>query len=82
MRSPSFITIAVAAAIGCSILGCARSYYRKSADREVERLIAEKAADPRWALPHHTVESPADSRLFDPADPDHPPMPPDDPASH
>lgn len=79
---PSFITIAVAAAIGCSIVGCARSYYRKSADREVERLIAEKAADPRWPLPHSSIDAPADSRLFDPADPDHPPMPPDDPASH
>ena len=82
-RRPQFlITAAIAAGIGCSILGCARSYYRKSADHEAERLIAEKADNPRWPLPVPSIEAPADSRLFDPANPDHPPMPPDDPASH
>lgn len=65
-----------------SIAGCTRAYYRKSADREVNRLISEKAADPRWAVAPPAVQAPADSRLFDPGDPDHPPMPQDDPESH
>ncbi len=62
--------------------GCARSYYRKSADREVQRLIAEKARDPRWALGDTGIVPGPESRLFDPSDPDHPPMPEDDPASN
>jgi outer membrane protein TolC len=81
LRSPSLLTLAVAAAIGCSVVGCARSYYRRSADREVHRLIDEKAADPRWALTLPTIQPPEDSRLFEPNDLDHPPLPPDDPAS-
>ncbi len=70
------------ALLAASIAGCTRAYYRKSADREVNRLISDKADDPRWALTLPSVQAPEDSRLFDPGDPDHPPMPPDDPASH
>ena len=66
----------------CGVAGCARSYYRKSADRQAQRLISEKAMDPRWALQNTAIEPGQDSRLFDPNDPDHPPMPEDDPASH
>lgn len=70
----------------CGLLGllaaCGRSYYREAADEEVRRLVAEKSNDPRWALEEFTIDMDPHSRYFDPADPDHPPMPPDDPASH
>lgn len=89
MTRPSFVCRQRAAAWGAglvlvaaSIAGCTRAYYRKSADREVNRLISEKAADPRWAIKAPLIQAPGDSRLFDPGDPDHPPMPADDPESH
>jgi len=56
--------------------------YRRSADREAQRLIAEKARDPRWAVQDTAVVPGPDSRMFDPNAIDHPPMPEDDPASH
>jgi outer membrane protein TolC len=45
-------------------------------------LVGEKSNDPRWALPGYTIEMDPHSRYYDPCDPDRPPMPPDDPASH
>jgi hypothetical protein len=81
-RRPTAFWSVTIVLLAASIAGCTRAYYRKSADREVNRLISEKSADPRWALTLPTIAPPEDSRLFDPGDPDHPPMPPDDPASH
>jgi outer membrane protein TolC len=69
----------------CALLlvpACSNTYYRKAADEEVARLIAEKSNDPRWNLPGFTIDVDPRSRYYDPTDPDHPPMPPDDPASH
>lgn len=62
--------------------GCARSVYRHSADREVYRSIDQKAdrlgaSGDKWRL-----DRGEDSRLFDPTNPDHPPMPEDDPIAH
>jgi hypothetical protein len=48
----------------------------------VYRLIGEKASDRRWAITKPSIQPPPDSRLFDPGDPDHPPLPQDDPMSH
>lgn len=61
--------------------GCSRSFYRTAADREAYGAINERNCDPRWALPHIDVYPPPGSRLYDPFDPDHPPLPPDDPAA-
>ena len=68
----------------CASVGCVRSFYRKSADHEVSRAIAEKAEKLNAPdLPQQTnVVASAESRLFDAFDPDHPPMPPDDPLAH
>lgn len=82
LHSRAVITLAGSAAIGCSILGCSRAYYRKAADREVHGLISKDAEDPRWAVDLPTITAPPDSRLFDPDNPDYPAMPTDDPASH
>ena len=58
--------------------GCSRAWYRDQADCEVAEVVAEKADS---AEPLSIARGP-ESRLYDPTDPDHPPLPPDDPASH
>lgn len=63
--------------------GCQRrTYYRRQADQEVGGIVAEKQTDPRWAMPGFSIEYDPRSRYFDAYNPDRPPMPPDDPASH
>ena len=62
--------------------GCSRQHYRLQADREVDALIEEKSNDPRWAVDNFSIEMNPRSRYYDDYDPDKPPMPPDDPASH
>ena len=65
-----------------TISGCHRSYYRRQADVEVNRLIAEKTLDPRWNSIKGDIEIDSRSRMHDPFSQDHPPIPTDDPASH
>jgi hypothetical protein len=62
--------------------GCHRSYYRKQADAEAYALIREKANNPHWRLDRYGIDIDPRSRMFDPFDPDAPPMPEDDPTSH
>ena len=63
--------------------GCARSVYRQQADHEAYDLIKLQAqrldqpANENW-----NVDRGEDSRLHDAENPDHPPMPEDDPVSH
>ena len=67
----------------CVLTGCNRAYYRRQADREVAHLVAEKSLNnPQWAIPHFNIEIDPRSRYFEPYNPDCPPMPQDDPASH
>ena len=65
-----------------TISGCHRSYYRRQADAEVNRLVAEKTLDPRWNSIKGDIEIDSRSRMYDPFSKDHPPIPTDDPASH
>ena len=62
--------------------GCSRTEHRIQADREAYDAIAERNDDPRWRTADYSIEIDPRSRYFDPCDPDHPPMPQDDPASH
>ncbi|MCE9606847.1 MAG: TolC family protein [Planctomycetia bacterium] len=62
--------------------GCTRTYYRQQADREVTHILDQKNMPGRWGLPNFRLEYDPRSRYFDPTNPDHPPMPPDDPNSH
>ncbi len=62
--------------------GCHRGYYRRQADNEAKRLVSEKNTDPRWNYADGSVEIDPQSRMFDPFSQDHPPVPPDDAASH
>ncbi len=61
--------------------GCHRSFYRRQADTDANRLIQEKSLDPHWSLPNYTIEVDPRSRMFDPFSLDHPPMPNDDPSA-
>ncbi len=67
-----------------TLSGCKRSraQYRAQSDQEVYNTIAERNVDPRWQTPDRGIEIDPRSRYFDPCDPDRPPMPQDDPASH
>jgi outer membrane protein TolC len=62
--------------------GCSQSEYRLQADREAYSTISERNGDPRWAATDLGIDLDPRSRYFDAYDPDHSPMPNDDPASH
>lgn len=68
------VTLVVAA-------GCTRSFFRERSDRDVEGLLEEKSADPRWAVQNWHVYPDPRARFADLDDPDHPKKPPDDPAA-
>jgi outer membrane protein TolC len=63
--------------------GCQRAYYRERADHEAYRIIDEKVID-SGQDPQELLRITIDrrSRMFNPFDPDRPPMPVDDPHSH
>ena len=62
--------------------GCTRAFYRVRADDDAYFLVHQKTCDPRWPLDGYTIQVSPESRMFDPFNPDYPPMPPDDPAAH
>ncbi len=74
-------TLTIAASL-VQTSACHRGYYRRQADTEATKLISEKANDPHWDLPDRTIDVDPRSRMAHPFSSDHPPMPPDDPASH
>ncbi|HEV3081144.1 MAG TPA: hypothetical protein VGY66_15300, partial [Gemmataceae bacterium] len=67
--------------LGTAGSGCTRPFYRKRADAEVNQVLAEKDRYPNWAIEQYHVYPDPRARFADPTDPDHPPMPPDDPAA-
>jgi len=81
MRLQGAVWLAVSMSV-LLVAGCRPSFYRRQADLEAYQLIGEKAQDPRWSLADYSVDPDPSSRIFDPFDPDHEPMPPDDPESH
>ena len=71
--------VATIALAGClAAVGCSRAWYRQQADEEVGQVLAEKGG----YLDNGLVDPRPESRLADVYDPDCPPIPPDDPASH
>lgn len=65
----------------CSLTGCSREFYARSADKEVYDAIAERNVGP-WTVPPPQVEPPPQSRIFVPGREVAPPQPPDDPMAH
>ncbi len=72
----------VAVAFSCTLASCHRGYYRRQADRDAQSLVEQKATDPRWDSATGSIAIDPYSRMFNPFSSDHPPLPPDDPASH
>jgi hypothetical protein len=69
------------AGVLAALPGCTRRFYRLRADKEVDAALAEKDKYPAWKIDaYHAYPDPR-ARFADPTDPDHPPMPPDDPAA-
>jgi outer membrane protein TolC len=62
--------------------GCSRKFWREQADHDSYELIAEKMSDPAWTAPRMDITPDPRSRFFDPFDPDHTPLPPDDKAAN
>ena len=74
------ITLFAAQSISSST-GCNRAHYRNRADQEVTNLIGEKIVDARSPA-IRDIQVDRASRMFDPFNPDRPPMPEDDDVSH
>lgn len=71
--------------VGTAFLGgsaCTRAKYRYKTNREAYYLIDEKIADSCEKTAPYRIEVDPTSRMFDPFNPDRPPMPEDDPASN
>jgi Outer membrane efflux protein len=71
------LAIGVVAACGCS-----RAYYRRSADTEVNCIVDNKSMAVGTPKGEFRIDINPRSRMYDPTNPDCPPMPPDDPISH
>lgn len=63
------------------LAGCSRAHYRQAADRQVYEILARKSQRPEWTLPRLDITPDPRSRMFDPTNPDCPPLPPDDPTA-
>ncbi len=74
--------LAFAATLVLCMIGCARSKYRKAADREAYDLIASRQSDPRWHVPSRAVEPNRVSRMYLASENDCGPKPADDSAAH
>src|SRR5262245_53945872 len=61
--------------------GCTRRFFRNYADRDVDALLTEKNVFEPWKIENWHVYPDPRARFADPTDPDHPPLPPDDPAA-
>jgi hypothetical protein len=79
---PVWATLVLLAAIAIAASGCTRTKYRLQADRDAYDVIAERNCDLRWLADNYSIELDPRSRYFDAYDPDHSPMPLDDPGSH
>lgn len=74
------ILLAVCCALGEP--GCTRNFFRKQADEQVSEILGEKDKYEDWRIEQFHVYPDPRARFADPTCPDHPPMPPDDPAAY
>ncbi|MDG2391620.1 MAG: TolC family protein [Planctomycetaceae bacterium] len=72
----------IAALMMTVLSGCSRKFWREQADHDSYELIAEKMNNPAWWAPRMDITPDPRSRFFDPFDPDHEPLPPDDAAAN
>ncbi|MCA9053072.1 MAG: TolC family protein [Planctomycetaceae bacterium] len=81
-RRLRYTAVAGLGLLALSVSGCSRTFWRAQADADVYEAIGDQLVDPRWAVPRLDITPDPRSRFFDPFDPDHSPLPPDDPAAH
>ena len=62
--------------------GCTRNFYRTQADEEISYTIRQLSSLTERPLEYFNIYTDPRLRMFDPTNPDRPPMPPDDPAAH
>jgi hypothetical protein len=46
-----------------SSLGCTRGFYRRQADEDAYKLVAQKSSDPRWDPGEYTIAVDPRSRM-------------------
>ncbi|QDT29466.1 Outer membrane efflux protein [Gimesia panareensis] len=75
---------AVALIVGLTLVhtGCSPTFWADQANSDSYDILAEKSDDPAWELPRVDVDPDPRSRFYDPYDPNHEPLPPDDPAAN
>ncbi len=76
------LNLALAAGLIAQTGGCTRPFFRKRADEEVAEVLAQKDKYPDWKIDNWHIYPDPKARFADPTNPDHPPMPPDDPAAY
>lgn len=81
-RKCAYITVLLLSVMMIASGGCSRAKHRVAADKQAYDVIAERNCDPRWHSDDFGIDADPRSRFFDPYDPDHSPIPLDDPASH
>jgi hypothetical protein len=74
--------LAVLATVATLATGCSRRYYRQQADEQANCLVDQKSPPAGSTPGSYRIDIDPASRMFDPFDPDHEPMPPDDPTSN
>ena len=62
--------------------GCKRAHFRIAADNDAYGLTSQSTELTRAAGRVYPIDVDQASRMYDPFDPDHETMPPDDPAAH
>src|SRR4051812_46416780 len=76
---PALTVIALVGVVAAP--GCSRHHFRERADKDVEGVITQKNVYPGWQVQNWHVYPDPRARFADPANPDRPPYPPDDPAA-
>ena len=81
-RMPLAMVLAWLAVLVILAPGCTRRFFRQRADRDVGILLEEKVDQAQWPITNYWVYPHPYARFADLwGNPDHPPMPPDDPGA-
>ncbi len=75
------LRLLIALALAAQVAGCSRAFYRRQADAQANCVVDQKSGLAGSQPGQFRININPASRMFDPNDPDRPPMPPDDPAS-
>lgn len=77
-----YFSIVLLAGMIMPICGCSPTFWFDQANEDTYEILAENANDPAWQVPRYDIDPDPRSRFYDPYDPNHEPLPPDDPAAN